>query len=83
MPLTIAVDRSVRKRASPAFALQNLAVDVAENELSGFLGVSNLAKSIKEFPSDLKRAFYQNRKWSGHDQKRRPGFIVPIYSVLE
>jgi hypothetical protein len=81
LPLTIAVDRLVRKRQSPAFALQNLALDVAEKELSGFLGVSNLAQSIKEFPSDLKRAFYQNRKWFGHDQKRRPGFIDPFYSV--
>jgi hypothetical protein len=40
-----------------------IAVDraVPDKEFGGLLGISNLTHTVKEVPSDLKRAFYKDR----------------------
>jgi hypothetical protein len=60
-PLKVAVDRAVRQRKRTALTPQDLTIDIPNKEFSGLLGISNLARAVKEVPSDLKRAFYKDR----------------------
>jgi hypothetical protein len=50
--LAVAVDRAVRKHKRAALALQDLSVDASEKEFGSLLGISNLAQTVKEIPSD-------------------------------
>jgi hypothetical protein len=55
--LAVAVDRAVRKRKRASLALQDLSVDVSEKEFGSLLGISNLAQTLKEIPSDFEANF--------------------------
>jgi hypothetical protein len=60
MPLTVSVDRAIRKSKSPPLALKDLRIDAPEKEFSCLLGVNDLTRTAKKIPGNLKGAFYKD-----------------------
>ena len=69
MLLAVGVDRAVRKHERAPLASEDLRINIPEKEFGRFLGIGDLARTVKEIPGDLKRAFDKDREWFAHMSK--------------